>query len=95
MSTPNVRYRPRGDTAANWSSANPTLGVREIGLETDTLKFKVGDGATAWSGLSYWAATALFFDGGTASRPGRGFVLDGGDSGVRSALNYWIDGGSA
>lgn len=25
----------------------------EIGVETDTLKFKIGDGATAWSALAY------------------------------------------
>lgn len=43
----------RRDTAANWTSANPTLASGEIGLETDTDQFKVGNGVAAWSALSY------------------------------------------
>jgi hypothetical protein len=43
----------RNDTASNWTSANPTLSKGEIGIETDTNKFKFGDGVTAWSSLNY------------------------------------------
>jgi len=43
----------RRDTAANWTSANPTLASGEFGLETDTDQFKVGDGTTAWTSLGY------------------------------------------
>lgn len=43
----------RRDTAANWTSANPTLAQGELGIETDTSKVKVGDAATTWTGLSY------------------------------------------
>ena len=43
----------RRDTAANWTSSNPTLASGEIGLETDTDLFKVGDGATAWTSNTY------------------------------------------
>jgi hypothetical protein len=43
----------RGDTATNWTNANPVLLVREIGLETDTKYFKFGDGTTAWNSLTY------------------------------------------
>jgi hypothetical protein len=43
----------RRDTAANWTSANPVLAQGELGVETDTLKFKVGDGTTTWSSLNY------------------------------------------
>jgi hypothetical protein len=43
----------RGDTAANWTSANPTLAARELGFETDTLQFKMGDGTTSWTSLAY------------------------------------------
>lgn len=52
-----VKIQLRGDTAANWTSADPTLAEREVGIETDTLKLKVGDGSTAWSGLSYIAGS--------------------------------------
>jgi len=31
----------RRDTAANWTTNNPTLAAGEIGIETDTLKFKL------------------------------------------------------
>lgn len=47
------RIQPRRDTAANWTTANPTLAVGELGYETDTKKTKRGDGATAWSSLAY------------------------------------------
>jgi len=43
----------RRDTAANWTSQNPTLKVGEIGFETDTKYLKIGDGSTAWTSLAY------------------------------------------
>ena len=43
----------RRDTASNWTSANPTLAQGELGIETDTLKVKAGDGTTAWTSASY------------------------------------------
>ena len=48
-----ARLQNRRDTAANWTSNNPTLAQGEIGYETDTTKFKIGDGATAWNSLAY------------------------------------------
>jgi len=48
------RIQIRRDTAANWTSANPTLTQGELGLETDTGKLKAGDGSTAWTSLSYY-----------------------------------------
>lgn len=42
----------RRDTAAAWTSANTTLATGEIGFETDTGKFKIGNG-TAWTALPY------------------------------------------
>lgn len=50
----------RRDTAANWTSANPTLAQGEMGYETDTGKLKFGDGSTAWTGLSYYSAGMAF-----------------------------------
>ena len=43
----------RRDTAANWTSASPTLANGELGVETDTQKIKIGNGSTAWASLSY------------------------------------------
>jgi hypothetical protein len=43
----------RRDTSTNWTSSNPTLASGEIGVETDTSKFKIGNGSSTWTGLSY------------------------------------------
>ena len=48
-----VRIQFRRDTAANWTSANPTLAAGELGLETDTSYYKIGNGSTAWTSLAY------------------------------------------
>lgn len=47
-----VRIQVRRGTATQWSTTNPTLAAGEIGLETDTLKFKVGNGSSAWNSIS-------------------------------------------
>lgn len=47
------QFQFRRDTAANWTSNNPTLLSGEMGIETDTSKFKIGDGSTAWISLGY------------------------------------------
>lgn len=52
---PTVKFQLRRDTAANWTSVNPTLGPGEPALETDTLLVKYGDGVTAWTSLPYAA----------------------------------------
>ena len=51
-----VRLQLRRGTAADWASVNPVLAAGEMGVETDTRKVKVGDGATSWSGLDYIAS---------------------------------------
>lgn len=43
----------RRGTASAWVSANPTLSSGEYGLETDTRRLKIGDGATAYTSLAY------------------------------------------
>ena len=43
----------RRDTAANWTSNNPTPAAGEFCIETDTDYYKIGDGATAWTSLGY------------------------------------------
>ncbi len=48
----NYLIQVRRDTAANWTSKNPTLAAGEIAFETDTKKVKIGDGSTAWNSLA-------------------------------------------
>jgi hypothetical protein len=55
-----TRMQQRRGTAAQWTSANPILAAGEIGFETDTGKFKMGNGSSAWSALSYFADSSDF-----------------------------------
>ena len=66
----NTIQHKRG-TAAEWTAADPTLAAGQVGVETDTGKFKFGDGSTAWSALGYFtpAAAAVF-------SPALAFTLD-------------------
>ena len=50
-----ARIRIRRGTAAAWTAANPILLLGEIAAETDNLRFKVGNGASAWTALSYYS----------------------------------------
>lgn len=63
-----VRIQLRRDTASNWSTNNPVLRPGEVGVETDTLKFKIGPTVTApaigtaWNSITSYAnvtATSL------------------------------------
>ena len=48
-----IQIQLRRGTAAAWTSANPTLAAGELVIETDTDKYKIGDGSTAWTSLGY------------------------------------------
>jgi hypothetical protein len=49
-----TRIQVRRDTAANWTTNNPTLADGEIGFETNSGKFKIGNGSSTWSVLDYF-----------------------------------------
>jgi len=44
----------RRGTAAQWTAADPVLNAGEIGFESDTGKFKIGDGTNHWDDLNYF-----------------------------------------
>jgi hypothetical protein len=48
-----TQMQVRRGTASSWTSTNPTLAAGELGFETDTGKFKIGNGSSTWTGLSY------------------------------------------
>lgn len=75
------RIQLRRDTAVNWSSINPILSDGEMGIETNTRQFKIGDGISTWNTLSY---------GGLQGPPGvAGFI----SSNSNNRLTYGTDGG--
>lgn len=56
----------RGDTKARWSSINPVLAERELGIVTDSKgQFKIGDGIKKWNELPLWG-----FDGNIVQQIG-------------------------
>jgi hypothetical protein len=75
-----TRMQQRRGTASQWVSSNsgngPILNAGEIGWESDTNKFKVGDGVSYWADLDYFAdinstinpafGTSIVFEGATA-----------------------------
>lgn len=86
--TPGVTIQIRRDTAANWTSQNNILAIGEIGFETDTKQFKVGDGTSTWTAISnYFTKTGVA--NGAASLDSAGKILVAQlPTSVLGALNY-------
>jgi len=71
-----TRMQQRRGTAAQWTSANPILNAGEMGWESDTNKFKIGDGTNHWADLDYFIdqsstvnpafGSSIVFEGSTA-----------------------------
>ena len=72
-----TRMQQRRGTAAQWTSANPILNAGEMGWESDTNKFKIGDGINHWADLDYFIdqsstvnpafGSSIIFEGATAN----------------------------
>ena len=71
-----TKIQLRRDTAADWTSTNPTLAAGEFGWESDTNRFKIGDGSAAWNSLGYADTLKTLGDlavtGSTISAPSNG-----------------------
>lgn len=77
-----TRIQVRRDTSANWTKNNPVLASGEPAYETDTGKFKIGDGSKNY--------TALPYQGGGSSEPPANMVTTDTDqdiTGVKRFLN--------
>lgn len=61
----------RRGTASEWTSANPTLSLGEIGFEVDTGKLKIGDGQTTWNSLVYNTVTPANLSGAVSAHANR------------------------
>jgi hypothetical protein len=76
-----TRMQQRRGTASQWVSSNsgngPILNAGEIGWESDTNKFKIGDGVSYWASLDYFSdinstvnpafGSSITFEGATAN----------------------------
>ena len=76
-----TRMQQRRGTAAQWISTNsgagPVLNAGEMGWESDTNKFKIGDGTNNWTSLDYFSdinstvdpafGSSITFEGATAN----------------------------
>jgi hypothetical protein len=69
-----TRIQARRGTASEWTTANPTLSAGELGFETDTGLFKIGNGADNWSSLSYSTAESEPFNSESSVVFGRMFL---------------------
>lgn len=57
-----VQIQFRRDYSGNWSYYNPTLAQGELGIETDTMRLKIGDGYNSWNSLSYWSGSGSSYN---------------------------------
>ncbi len=62
-----VRIQFRRGTAAEWASADPTLAAGELGYESDTGQFKIGNGVNNWANLVYGAVSESYVDNAIAN----------------------------
>lgn len=56
-----VQIQFRRDYSGNWSYYNPTLAEGELGIETDTMRLKIGDGYNSWNYLPYWTGSGASY----------------------------------
>lgn len=76
MATQIAKILTRRDSAADWTTNNPVLGSGEFAYETDTKRFKLGDGTTTYNSLSYFDSIESMntFGIGAALTPAAGTI---------------------
>lgn len=79
-----TRIQLRRDTAANFTSGNPVLAQGEPALETDTRKWKIGNGSSTWNALGYMPAGTIT---SVAGQTGPSVSLTKTDVGLGNADN--------
>lgn len=69
-----VRLQLRQDTTENWNSANPILLEGEMGYNTDTKQFKIGNGINSWNTLDYYKIPINYNDIDNKPTIGEGLI---------------------
>ncbi len=49
-----MRIQLRRGTSVQWANINPILAIGEVGIEIDTNRLKIGNGAAQWNDLPYF-----------------------------------------
>lgn len=94
------QIQSRNGTASAWTSANPVLMAGEIGAETDTGRFKIGNGSTAWNSLAYaigmtwrgtWSSSTAYNVNDVVFLSGTSYIaiLAGTNQNPSTATTYW------
>jgi hypothetical protein len=89
-----IQIQFRRGTAAEWTSVNPILAEGEMGIETDTDLFKIGNGNQTWNDLSYGGLRGFSGSSGFTGSIGNMAVANvlyvsksGNDTNTGTALN--------
>ena len=86
---PNIQLQFRRDTALKWTTNNPTLASGEMGIETDTKQFKIGDGVSNWVTLGYGGLQGPAGSGsGSGSQGATGYTGFTGAPGSQGTTGY-------
>ena len=83
----------RRGTAAQWTSANPTLSAGEGGFETDTGKFKLGNGSQNWVTLKYAGGGGIEVSETAPVNPDQGALWFNSTNGITYIRydSYWVE----
>jgi hypothetical protein len=83
----------RRGTAAQWVTANPVLSSGELGFETDTGKFKIGDGALEWDELKYAGGGGVAVSETAPEDPDEGALWFNSTTGITSIYfnSEWVE----
>lgn len=88
-----ARLQLWGKTKEEWNSENPILRLNEIGIESDTRQFKIGDGKTPWVQLQYYYPKKISStDGSTVSLSSNRIEIvnsDGSHQNTKSAFTSY------
>ena len=53
------RIKHRRDAALTWTNNNPILEAGEFGWESNTNRFKIGNGLAVWNSLAYYSSSKV------------------------------------
>jgi hypothetical protein len=89
---PFIQFQFRRGTSTEWSTNNPTLAAGEIGIETNTNLFKMGNGSTPWNSLSYGGLQGTTGSGSQGTTGSQGATGTQGDTGTQGTTGSGSQG---